>query len=205
VRQAVLGLAALLLVALSGSGSGKPSQAAAQPQIINNDRGPDIAIPPGSPVKFDRFDESGEAHFTGQFVITGTFEYWCEIGDCGPDEQPLADSDLMLSVFPDPEISARLPHWVRGDGPSSVDWNEIEIEINNGEAKLVRAVVSPQKHAALIAGKVPRVQGRVSIVADHFVAGFSCDFSPYYSADFIRFAKPAEMAEAKVEGPDGCP
>lgn len=203
MKRVLLWLAVLLLIPAATT-SAKPPVSVGKPQVIKNETGPDIQIPPGSPVKFDHWQD-GEAVFVGQFVLTGTFVYWCEIGDCGPDEQPVTKSDLMLSVFPDSEIAARLPHWTPSSYEASIDWKHIEVEIRKGDSKIVQALVAPKKRTALLAGKLLRVQGRISIVVDHFTAGLSCDNGPYYAADFVRFAKPAGGAVAAIDAPDSCP
>ncbi len=198
-----IALAAASVLLLAPAASADPDHAP-HVTIIKNDMGPDIAIPDGSPVKFDHWKD-GEAVFKGQFVLSGTFEYWCEIGDCGPDEQPITDDFLMVSVFADPDIAARLPHWTPSSYDAKIDWKHIEVELRKGDAKVIKAVVSPKQRAALIAGKVPRIEGRISILVNHFTAGLSCDNGPYYAADFLRFAKPAGGALAAIDGPDSCP
>jgi hypothetical protein len=197
-------LTGLLVLTVAGSGM-TMAASPAQQQVVKNPVGVEIVIPAGSPVKFKQFDEDGEAHFTGSFLLTGTFAYWCQIGDCGPDEQPLTQDDLILTVIVDPDVAARLPHWGKASEGAPIDWRHMQIEVGPGEDKVAEALVSPEKLKALLAGKIPRIEGRIAIVADNLVAGLSCDNSPYYVADFVRFATAAEIASAEVDGIDACP
>ena len=154
--------------------------------------GPPMIIPADSPVKFTGFNKDGVAEFSGRFALTGTFVYDCP-ADCEPS---MTEDDVELHVIPDTEIAARLPHWKdRGDG--------MVVDIT-GYDRVKRTIASKAAVAALLAGKIPDVRGRISVVVDHYVADYGCDYSPYYSARFVAFAKPPKPARSDVEGSSGC-
>src|SRR6266545_844058 len=66
-----------------------------------------LIVPPGSPVKFSHFDKYGVAHFTGRFVVNGSFF----IEGCESNCPRFGEDDLDVDVFPDPTLEAKLPHW----------------------------------------------------------------------------------------------
>jgi hypothetical protein len=154
--------------------------------------GPPMIIPADSPVKFTGFNKDGVAEFSGRFVLTGTFVYDCP-ADCEPS---MTEDDVELHIIPDPAVAARLPHWQdRGDG--------MVVDIT-GYDRVKRTIASKAAVADLLSGKIPDVRGRASIVVDHYAADFGCDYSPYYAARFVGFAKPLKLARSNVEGNSGC-
>lgn len=154
--------------------------------------GPSLVIPADSPVKFRGFDKDGAAHFTGHLLLTGSFIYGCEV-DC---EGPVTEGDLEIQVLPDPELARRLPHWKdRGKGMV------IDIE---PQGRLGQSLATGKQRAELLAGKRPDVRGRISIIVDDYVTDFGCDYSPAYSARFVKLAKPPMLAQIPVDGDFGC-
>jgi hypothetical protein len=154
--------------------------------------GPGLVIPPDSLVTFTGFDENGTALFSGEFNLTGKFVYDCP-ADCEP---PMTEEDVELVIIPDPDVAARLPHWQeRGD--------DMVVYIDDIE-KVKRQIATRQQVDQLLAGKIPEVIGRLSIVADHYSADFGCDYSPYYAARFVAFSKPPRLSQRPAEPNYGC-
>ena len=153
--------------------------------------GEGIVIPADSPVKFLRFDKDHAAHFAGQFVLTGTYVYGCEI-ECNP---PLKDEQMTLAIVPDAALAARLPHW-------EVRNTDIKIYLTH-EAGLVGAVATPAQRTQLRAGKIENVRGHVAVVVDDFRAAIECDSASYY-ARFVKMAKAPAKTTAKLAGNYGC-
>jgi hypothetical protein len=183
---AFAGLTALLLAFL-------PAGAAPGETVIPHPGGgPALIVPAGSPVRFTGFDENGAAHFSGRFVLKGTFVYDCP-ADCEPG---MTEDDIELQLLPDPELAAQLPHSQdRGDG----------MVLYIGEfAPVRRAIASRDSLKQLLAGKIADVRGRVEIEVDEFAADFGCDYSPDYSARFIAVAKAPQVADVPVDGNFGC-
>ncbi len=147
-------------------------------------------IPSNSPVKFREWHEYGFAQFDGRFVLTGEFALNMTDNCEGAGEDCLA-----LDIKPDLAIASRLPHW-------KDDAGEIWIGIT-GEKQLVQTIASPRQRAALVAGKIPHVTGRVSIVVDDFSAGGDCD-SHWYTARFVKLAQPPKLALTDASGAVGC-
>ena len=161
-----------------------PAQAAPGDKIIpaKDANGHVIFVPHDSPIQFHHFGgkyDPHEAHFAGRFVLTGTFTYGCDI-ECDP---PLKDEDLILAIEPDRAVAARLPHW--GAGCCS----DMLIYITR-ERRLIDAITSPKDRARLRSGKITRIEGRISVVVDNFVAGISCD-QPVYTARFVSIVRPS--------------
>ena len=176
-------LAAALLIAL-------PAQAAPGDKIIpaKDANGHVIVVPRKSPIRFHHFGgeyDPHEAHFAGRFVLTGTFSFGCDI-ECDP---PLKDDDMVLAIQPDRPVAARLPHWRNG--------GDMMIYITH-ERRLIDAITSASDRARLRSGKITKIEGRISIVADNFVAGYECD-QPSYTARFVSIAK----APARKQGTGG--
>jgi hypothetical protein len=154
--------------------------------------GPALVIPAASPVKFKGFDENGVAPFNGKFTLTGRFVYDCP-ADCEP---PMTEDDVELVIIPDPEIAEQLPHWQdRGTGM---------VIYVDGYETAKRQIATQRQVDELLAGKIPQVSGRLSMVADHYSADLGCDNSPYYSARFVAFAKPPRLALRQVDANYGC-
>jgi hypothetical protein len=155
--------------------------------------GPALVIPAGSPVHFRGFDKNGVAHFSGRFLMTGSFTYGCNV-DC--EEVPLPRGNLDFNLVPDLELMKRLPHWQdRGD--------DMVIYIDRA-SRLESAIVSQKQLAGLLSGKDQDVRGRIAIMVDDYTADFGCDYSPAYSARFVSLPKPPTIAELKVDGDFGC-
>jgi hypothetical protein len=166
--------------------------AVAGPQTVPHPGGgPALIIPAGSPVQFRGFDKEAVARFDGQFLLSGTFTLNCDM--CEP---PATEDDVDLYVVPDQQLARRMPHWQgRGD--------RMAIEISNIE-RLKHSIASSRQLAGLASGKIRELRGRISIVADHYVADFGCDYSPYYAARFVKLPRPAKLAQVKVDGDFGC-
>ena len=153
--------------------------------------GPALIIPAASPVRFRGFDKNGVARFDGQFLLSGTFTLNCDM--C---EQPATEDDVVLYVVPDQQFAQRMPHWQgRGD--------RMAIEISNIE-RLKHSIATSRQVAGVASGKIRELHGRISIVADHYVADLGCDNSPYYAARFVKLPRPAKLAQLKVDGDFGC-
>ena len=150
-----------------------------------------LIVPAASPVRFVRFDESRVAHFQGQFVLTGTFIYGCDI-EC---ESPVSKDEVHGSIVPDPDTAARLPHWKNRS-------DDMRISLT-GDDRLAAQVISPSEQAAVLAGKVDNIRKHVSIVVDDFNATIECD-SASYGANFVSLATPAKVAVARLDGDYGC-
>jgi hypothetical protein len=154
--------------------------------------GPALIVPARSPAQFTGFDEDGGARFSGRFVLSGTFVYHCEI-ECEPG---MKEADLSFGIMPDRELAKRLPHWQdRGDG-MIVDVSPIE---------KLRGKIAPRNRIdELLAGKIPDIRGRISVVVEDYSAGYGCDYSPYYSARFVSVVKPPQLAQNEAEPNFGC-
>jgi len=152
-----------------------------------------LIIPANSPVHFRGWGKNGYAQFEGRFVLTGTFMYGCE-ADC-EGSGPLKDSDLYLTVVPDPKLKARLPNW-------KIRHNDMMILITRSKA-LTPSLGTALDRSKLRAGKLPYISGRISIVVDHFETGLECD-SANFGARFVAVAKPPKDARAEFNGDYGC-
>jgi len=179
-RFAVVPLTLLLLGAAPGE------------QVIPHPRyeGEALIIPLDSPVKFRGFDENGIAHFSGRFVLDGQFY----VEGCSEPCPGAAEEDLGVSVFPDPDLEARLPHW-------KVHNNDIALDLS--EKRLMNLITGPRQRAALLAGKASDIRGRIAIVVDEFETGIECD-SAYFSARFVRIARAPKIANVEFNGNYGC-
>ena len=172
-------------------GSATPGQVIPHPHA----EGEALIIPPDSPVRFRGFDKrSGYGHFKGRFVLTGTFSYGCG-SNCADYEGPLEKSDLHIGIVPDPELAARLPNW-------KIRNNDMMIFINSDEP-LAAAIANPEQRAALLAGKISSLQGRIAIVVDNFQAGLECD-SATFTARLVAIAEAPRAAPVELSGDYGC-
>jgi hypothetical protein len=180
-RLAVLPLAALLVSATPAS------QVIPFPDVD----GEALIVPADSPVKFTHFDKYGVAHFTGRFVLTGTFF----IQGCEETCRGLTEDDLDVDVFPEPALEARLPHW-------KVHNNDILVSIRP-ERRLMRVITNARQRAALIDGKTGDMRGHIAIVVENFQASLECD-SANFSARFIAVAKAPQVAHVEFSGNYGC-
>jgi len=156
-------------------------------------KGEALIVPADSPVHFRGWDKYGYAQFDGRFVLTGTFVYGCG-GNCADYEGPITEGDLQVRVAPDPAVAARLPNW-------KIRHSDMVILITRA-TDLVRMFATPRQHAALRAGKIKDLRGRLSIVVDHFRAGIECD-APSFDARFVRVVKAPKVASGKL-GEYGC-
>lgn len=150
-----------------------------------------LVVPTGSPAKFRRFGKYGVAQFGGRVVLSGTFTYGCDI-EC---EGPLQESQLVLVVQPDTEDAALLPRVKDRDG-------DLAIYIRNG-SRAAHMVTTPQQRAALRAGRLPYVQGRISIIVEDLEISGECD-SVFYSARFVGLAKRQKIAAIGPAAGAGC-
>jgi hypothetical protein len=181
--------ALIALLSLALASAAPPPKATFIPWTPGNYEG--LLIPAASPIHFTRWDKEHYAHFSGRFILTGTFVYGCNV-ECGP---PMQSADIEADVIPDPAMAARLPRWKLRNG-------DLLIYLVDGE-RLAKQIVTRNERAALLAGKVPDVRKHVAIVVDDFQAGIECD-SAFYSARFIAIAKPVQVARGKTEPNYGC-
>ena len=167
--------------------------AAAPAKIIPwNDWGEALVIPAGSPLQFVGFDEGRVARFRGEFVVTGTFVYGCDI-EC---ELPLTADQLNGSIIPDRAGAAQLPHW-------KIQQNDMRIFLEGGD-RLAALVLSPKERRAIANGRLDSARKRVTIVIKDFNASLECD-SASFGAEFVKLAKPTrERSVAKLDGNYGC-
>jgi len=186
MRHRKLALLAIVPLALLVLGAAPGDQAIPHPRY----EGEALIIPPDSPIQFRGFDENGVAHFSGRFVLAGRFY----VEGCSESCPGATEEDLGVSVFPDPALEARLPHW-------KVHNNNIALELS--EKRLMNMITGPQQRAALIAGKTTGIRGRIAIVVDEFETGIECD-SAYFSARFVAVAKQAKIANVEFNGNYGC-
>lgn len=180
-RSALLPLAALLI------GAAPPERVIPFPDVS----GWSLVVPAGGPAKFRGFGEHGVARFSGRVVLTGSFTYGCNI-EC---EGQSRDSQLVLVVRADPEAAALLPRVKDRDG-------DVNIYIRNG-SRAARAVTTPQERAALRAGRIPYVQGRIEIVIDDLEIFGECD-SAVYTARFVSLVKQQQLATIESGTGFGC-
>lgn len=152
--------------------------------------GESLIIPADSPVQFRHFGTADDAHFSGRFVLAGTYSLECDYCD-----GPSTEKDLELSIVPDPQLAARLPHWKVHD-------NQVKVYMF-GERALVRTIGTPEQRAEVVSHKRDDIHGRIAIVVDDFRLAIDCD-SSFYSARFVRMAKPLQLAQAQRDGNYGC-
>jgi hypothetical protein len=181
-----MSIAAIALLLASPSADAAPKFV---PAPVGGGEG--VVIPANSPVEFQRMDKDDVARFSGQFVLSGTFSYGCEI-ECDP---PLKDDRMTLAIVPDAGLAARLPHWKERN-------TDIKIYLTN-EAKLVPAIATAAERSKLRAGKIEYVRGHVAVVVDSFRAAIECD-SAAYSARFVKIASAPEKKSVKLSGNYGC-
>jgi hypothetical protein len=155
-----------------------------------------LIVPYDSPVKFRYFDGYGVAHFTGRFILTGTFTYECADCESGaPIDPPAKESDITLEIVPDATLSARLPHW-------KVHKQDVMIDIRR--ASLLRGMIASQRQRAdLLSGKLDAVRGRVAITIEDFQTDIECDSAGYW-ANFVSVVRPPKLAQVRLDGNYGC-
>jgi hypothetical protein len=180
--QAIAALTAVLLAFV-------PAQAAAGDKRIpvKGYNGHVLIVPHDSPIRFDHFGgkyDPNEVHFRGHFILSGKFSYGCDI-ECNP---PLRDEDLILTIEPDAAVAARLPHWENG--------GDMLIYISR-ERRLIDAITSSADRARLRSGKIANLDGRVTVIADKFVAAYECDH-PVYTARFVSLVR--APARTRISG-----
>jgi hypothetical protein len=163
--------------------------ATAADKVIPAADGEALIVPRDSPVRFQRFDKYGGAHFSGRFVLSGSFTYGCTY-DC---DGPLTEDNLALHFVPDPELVKRLPHWRQHT-------NDMRIYIDRA-APFGQAVAV--QRAAILKGDLGEVTGRASIVVDEFTMTLECD-SASFTARFVKFEEPAALQEVRLAGDYGC-
>lgn len=172
--------------------------AAPSPQVIplpdKEAAGEALVIPADSPVQFRGWNKYGYAQFAGRFVLTGRFMYGCGESDCQGDG-PIKESDLTLSVVPDPALAARLPNW-------KIRHNDMMILISRWRP-LKHSLGTAAERRLLLSGKTPYLSGRISIVVDHFETGIECD-SANFGARFVEVTKPPKLALTQFTGDYGC-
>jgi hypothetical protein len=189
-RRPALG-AAVALALLAPSISARAAEPIAA-RIIPLEHSGGIQIPSNSPVAFVRLGEELDAHFSGQFVITGSYRFGCFVGCDGP----LKPGELVLKFYPDRDLVMRLPRWTQYNSPAE------EIIITKAEP-FVRAFVEKKIRLQLLANKRQYVKGRASILVDDFTMAIECD-SPTYLARFVRIVPESERAKPTPVRPVGC-
>jgi hypothetical protein len=155
-----------------------------------------LIVPAGSPVKFSYFDGYGVAHFSGRFILTGTFTYGCV--DCEPGapiDPPAKESDITLAIVPDAALSARLPRW-------KVHKQDVMIDVRRATV-LRRAIANRRQRADLFSGKLDAVRGRVAITVEDFQTDIECDSAEYW-ANFVSVVRPPKYARVRLDGNYGC-
>ena len=155
---------------------------AADDTILKLD-GYDVVVPANSPVKLaPQPDKESDAiaSFDGQLTLTGEYTYgWDSFDEDGMDW-------LTLSFTPDKAVVGRLPHMK--DRPADF------FEFVN-EDDFITAAIPSQTLKLLKDKKVKSVNGRITIVADHFtIAHIPCDTTGY----LIRFISVQHPAVAKL-------
>lgn len=176
-------IAAIPLAALTAS-------AAPAPTLIPypEAEGEVLIVPADSPVKFRSWQEHGTAHFSGRFVLSGTFILQCS-GSCDEDDS------VELYIVPDSALVARLPHW-------KLHKSDMMIAVIR-PSQVAKEITTPTQRRRLASGKIPDVRGRISIVAEDFSTLLICDSADYY-VRFIAVSKPAKIAPVRFSGNYGC-
>jgi hypothetical protein len=154
-----------------------------------------MVMPVGSPVKFQKLGKYGVAHYSGRFLLSGTFSYGCFV-EC---EGRVSESQLELVVYPDPEVAARLPAVKNRYGDMSYS-NAIYIR---RESRAMHAISTAEERIALRAGRLSEVRGRIAIIVDDFTVSGECD-SVTNTARFVSLAKFQKLASAEPIGGVGC-
>lgn len=149
-----------------------------------------LIIPANSPVQFSRFGTEDDAHFSGRFVLTGTYSLECDYCD-----ESSTEKDLVLDVDPDPQLAERLPHWKIRD-------QDVKVYLFRTDA-LVRGISTSKERAEVVSHKRDDIHGRIAMVVDDFRLAIECD-SSFYSARFVRIVKPLQLAQAQRDGNYGC-
>jgi hypothetical protein len=150
-----------------------------------------IVVPHDSPVRFRGWGKEDTAHFSGSFVLSGTYSYGCEF--C--DDWPIKEDELSLKIVPDPALASRLPHWKIRSGDMAIFLKQSE--------KLNRAIGSPGERRALRSGKLDDIHGRITILVDHFDAAIECDGATYL-ARFVSVVRRPTVQRDKLDGSYGC-
>jgi hypothetical protein len=149
-----------------------------------------LVVPQGSPVTFRDWHQEGYARFDGRFVLTGKYA----LTSSESCERLGTESCFELDIEPDPAVAARLPHFKN----HAVGW----VIIRNNR-RILQSIADQRQRAALLAGKIPSLRGRTSVVVDQFWAGGDCE-QAWYSARFVAFAKNPERTHTKFAGGFGC-
>ena len=171
--------------------------AAPPPQVVSlgSDSDEALIIPADSPIKFERFDKYGVAHFAGRFTLTGTFSYSCTDCEPGARNPPLKRSDFHLEIVPDAALAARLPRW-------KMHRQDMIIEIR-GASRLTDTIGNRQQRAALLRGKVDALHGRVAIVVGRFRTDIECDSAGWW-ANLVAVARAPKLSANQLKGNFGC-
>jgi hypothetical protein len=150
-----------------------------------------IVIPHNSPVHFRGWGENDVAHFSGKFVLAGTYSYGCEF--C--DDWPIKTDELSLKIVPDAAMASRLPHWRLRSGNKGI--------FIDASKSLNRTIGTPDELRALKAGKIDDIHGNVSVLVDHFDAAIECDGAAY-SARLVAVIKRPTVRRNNLDGSYGC-
>jgi hypothetical protein len=146
--------------------------------------GPYYVVPAASLVGAPTFGHGEEINvrFDGPFVLTGTFH-------------TQGDADNRLTFLkPDDAVAARLPRWKESGRPT-------EIWFENAEAA-IKAVLPPDRLAALNGGKIAAVDLHVTLDVDRYTVTIECD-TANYAVRFLSVHKPGAVAQT-VEPAEGC-
>ena len=149
-----------------------------------------VVLPPGSGLKFDKFDSDGNVVFSGKLTLSGTFYY----GDNAFNDGTTVD--LTLYFHPDAATIARLPY-LQTRGKAG------EIVLTNGEA-FAASVLTPAQRATLAkkSKTAPYATGTASVLVDGFDAGVVCDTASF-TAHYLSLVKPA-TAKMGADPGAGC-
>lgn len=152
----------------------------AKPQVVALHPGSEgsdaIVVPPGSHMQLASFpgEYGNEAKFRGNFTVSGAYEL-SGYGD-----------ESTVTIWPDDKSIKSLPYWRQRGGPE-------ELYLSNPWA-FAEAVVAKEKLAKLKAGKLEKVRGTVTIVADDYETSIECDVAGF-SARFVSLVKAMQIAK----------
>ena len=151
-----------------------------------------IAFPAGSPVKFDKMEDYGLAHFSGQFSIEGEYRY----GRLSNDPNDEVAYDLtVLEFVPDAAYRAVLPYWSERGPVASLSFEN--------ETDFIAAVIGPSLIKEIKTRKRLAVTGRAAIWVDRYTAAFECDV-PTYNVHFLKVDRPPTVVASNNLINSGC-
>lgn len=135
-----------------------------------------VVHPSTSPLRFASY--AGKPHptatFTGRVEISGTYVVGLE------------DDQISASLWLDERSRKLLPHWdIKGEAD--------QLDITNSD-NFAKAVLSAEELVKLKSGRMARIRGQASIVADEYATSLlDCDLVSY-KARFVSVLKNVEFA-----------